>query len=163
MARRNRDEEFRAEYPDLYRRAYSSAYRIAGERTAAQELAQEALTRAYENWDKLDERRVGWVVTIAARLAIDAWRRESRTRQRILQSPAPIDAVAADRLDMVRALAALPRRQREVAVLRYLEDMPEVTVARILGCSVGTVKQHASRALVALRSGLAPSVPTEGK
>jgi DNA-directed RNA polymerase specialized sigma24 family protein len=42
-----------------------------------------------------------------------------------------------------------------VIVLRYIADMSEVAVAGALGCSLGTVKTHASRALVALRRTLA--------
>jgi len=45
------------------------------------------------------------------------------------------------------ALARLPRRQRAVVVLRYVEDLSEAETARILDCSVGTVKSQASKAL----------------
>ena len=38
----------------------------------------------------------------------------------------------------------LSRRQREVLVLRFLADLPEADVAKALGCSVGSVKVHAS-------------------
>jgi DNA-directed RNA polymerase specialized sigma24 family protein len=51
-----------------------------------------------------------------------------------------------------QALAALPRRQRAVLVLRYCEDLPEAEVASLLGCSAGTVKTHAHRGLRALRA-----------
>ena len=50
-----------------------------------------------------------------------------------------------------RALALLPSRQRAVLVLRYLEDLPDTTISVLLGCSVGTVRSHASRGLTALR------------
>jgi DNA-directed RNA polymerase specialized sigma24 family protein len=52
------------------------------------------------------------------------------------------------------ALAALPRQQRNVLVLRYIEDLSEVTVAELLGCSTGTVKTHAHRGLRARRAAL---------
>ena len=52
------------------------------------------------------------------------------------------------------ALRKLPRRQREVAVLLYVADLPVASVATVLGCSDGTVKQHASRARAALRDAL---------
>ena len=52
-------------------------------------------------------------------------------------------------------LRRLSRRQREVVAMRYLADLPEAEVAAALGCSVGTVKQHASRGLAALRAALA--------
>lgn len=60
-------------------------------------------------------------------------------------------SVHGDRAAIVAALAALPRRQREVVVLRFWLDLTEVQVAAILGCSVGTVKSQASRALAKLR------------
>jgi RNA polymerase sigma factor (sigma-70 family) len=55
-------------------------------------------------------------------------------------------------------------RQRQVAVLRYLEDRPVHEVADLLGCSIGSVKRHASRAAAALRSAFeleadAPTTP----
>jgi RNA polymerase sigma factor (sigma-70 family) len=52
------------------------------------------------------------------------------------------------------ALAELPRRQREVVVLRYVGDFSEAQVASALGISPGAVKQHASRGLAALRNQL---------
>jgi RNA polymerase sigma factor (sigma-70 family) len=48
-------------------------------------------------------------------------------------------------------LLTLPPRQRAVLVLRYWDDLPETEVAVALGCSVGTVKSQASRALSRLR------------
>jgi RNA polymerase sigma factor (sigma-70 family) len=50
------------------------------------------------------------------------------------------------------ALARLPRRQREVVLLRYVGDVSETEVARTLGISNGAVKQHAARGLAALRT-----------
>ncbi|MGI9008373.1 MAG: sigma-70 family RNA polymerase sigma factor [Streptosporangiaceae bacterium] len=60
-------------------------------------------------------------------------------------------AEVADRDFLLRALAALPPRQRAVLVLRYFDDLPEAEVAAMLGCSLGTVKSQAARGLARLR------------
>jgi RNA polymerase sigma factor (sigma-70 family) len=53
-----------------------------------------------------------------------------------------------------RALSQLPRRQREVIVLRYWADLSEAQIAETLGISTGTVKSTASRGLRALEAAL---------
>jgi len=57
----------------------------------------------------------------------------------------------ADRDLVLRWLALLPPRHRAVLVLRFWEDLPEAEIARILGCSLGTVKSQVSRGLARLR------------
>jgi RNA polymerase sigma-70 factor (sigma-E family) len=149
------DRCFEDEFAPLYRAAYRVAYRLSGSREDAADCAQEACARAYTDWRRLSSRGdvTPWVIRVSGNLAIDRWRKLQRARR----IPAVDDVAApnADRLDLARALDALPRRQREVIVLRYIADMSELAVANALGCSLGTVKTHASRALVALRRTLA--------
>ncbi len=57
----------------------------------------------------------------------------------------------ADRDLLARLLDRLPPKQRAVVVLRYYEGLGDDAIADILGCSPGTVRSHASRALAALR------------
>src|SRR5262249_19523003 len=73
-----------------------------------------------------------------------------------------VEGVWAERDRVWRALGRLPKRQRAVLVLRFYLDLTEAQTAEVLGCSVGSVKTHANRALSALRvdgSLLAEGVP----
>ena len=148
--------DFDDAFPALFRAAYRVAYRLLGDREEAADVAQEACTRACVRWRRLV--RGGdpapWVARVAGNLAIDRWRR----RRTVATHPLPVAAATTtpDRVDLHRALERLSRRQREVVVLRYFADLPEAIVAEALGCSVGTVKQHASRALASLRAALTP-------
>jgi RNA polymerase sigma-70 factor (sigma-E family) len=155
-------ETFSAAFDRLFRDAYRVAYRLLGNRDDAAEVAQEALARALVRWNRVSDAGdpAPWVVRVAANLALDRWRRaKTADRHRADATRAEVEVVVVpERIDLHRALAALPRRQRQVVVLRYVADMSEADVAGALGCSVGTVKTHASRGLAALRAALGSSI-----
>src|SRR6266571_3646498 len=128
-------------------------------RAEAEDLLQLALERAYRHWPRVcgsgePER---YVRRILANASADRWRRLARRPEQALPAgeadPGVPDqaAVLADRDYLLRALAALPPRQRAVLVLRYYDGFSEAEVAEALGCSIGTVKSHAARALARLR------------
>lgn len=154
MERGGYDEQF----DDLAAIAYRVAFRMLGAREDARDVAQEAMARAYAHWRRASGHPEAWVSRVAANRAIDLLRRRGRVSEPAQEPVADHGPHATERLELVRALEALPRRQREVVVLRYLADLPEAEVAAQLGCSAGTVKQHASRGLAALRSALAQPV-----
>jgi RNA polymerase sigma-70 factor (sigma-E family) len=151
---------FELAFDPLYRLAYRVAFRILGDRPDAEDVAQEALARAALRWSRLHERPEGWVSRVASNLAIDRYRRRRREHHYPTGPIGIVDQRIGERGDLVSALRRLPRRQREVVVLRYLADFSEADVARALGCSVGSVKTHGSRGLSALRRQL--GAPFEG-
>ncbi|MCU1594869.1 MAG: putative polymerase subfamily sigma factor [Frankiales bacterium] len=145
--------EFDASFEELHRAAYRVAYKVLGDRAEAQDIAQEALARCLVRWKTVSDYAPAWVSRVAANLAIDVVRRDRRS------AVAPdeltlLDPDSAQRLDLQRALLSLPRRQRDVVVLRYLLDLSERSVADALGVSTGSIKTHASRGLAALRLSL---------
>jgi RNA polymerase sigma-70 factor (sigma-E family) len=151
------DLVFEEAFEDLYVRAYGVAYQLLGRRSEAEDVAQETLARAFVRWRKIRTYAEAWVVRVAGNLAIDGWRRRRRieTDADPGSRGAPAPGPDGQRVDLHRALDTLSRRQREVIVLRFLADLPEAEVAKALGCSVGSVKQHASRGLAALRTSMA--------
>jgi RNA polymerase sigma factor (sigma-70 family) len=139
------DDEFR----DLAGVAYRVAYRILGDRTTAEDIAQESMARAYQHWSKIGGYRQSWIARVAGNLAIDRVRRLPRHSRAGLQPDA--EQISVDRLDLQRALLELPKRQRDAVVLRYIADLSEADVATLLGCSAGAVKSHLSRGTTRLR------------
>jgi RNA polymerase sigma factor (sigma-70 family) len=142
---------FEEVFGELYRLAYRVSFRLLGDRCDAEDAAQEALARAHLHWARLDEHPEGWVVSVTTNISIDRLRRRRRPPTRGSEPVSLVDAYLPERLDLVRAIKRLSRRQREVVVLRYIADWPETDVADALGCSPGTVKAHASRGLATLR------------
>jgi RNA polymerase sigma-70 factor (sigma-E family) len=133
-----------------------------GDRHAAEDLLQNALIKAAGRWHRIDEPEA-YVRQILYRQQISRWRLKWRRRELSVAEPpetgaGPDGTAAAElRLLMRGALARLTARQRTVLVLRYFEDLPEADVARILGCSVGTVRSTTHRSLARLRT-LAPEL-----
>lgn len=84
-------------------------------------------------------------------------------RDRPVEPPPATDPAqeSVERDRIWRLLAALPRRQRAVLVLRCYEDLADADIADLLGCTVGTVRGYASLALATLRAS-AQSVPMSG-
>ena len=61
---------------------------------------------------------------------------------------------------LVAELGRLPRKQRAVVVLRYVEGLSDAEIGRLIGCAETTVRSHASRALATLRVTLQPTTAT---
>jgi RNA polymerase sigma-70 factor (sigma-E family) len=128
-----------------------------GDRHAAEDLLQNALIKAAGRWQRIDDPEA-YVRQILYRQQVSRWRLKWRRRELSVAEPPEKTgggdaASAADlRIVMRAALARLTARQRTVLVLRYFEDLPEADVARILGCSVGTVRSTTHRSLARLRA-----------
>jgi len=169
-----RSGETEVSFEDFVRARSDSLLRTAllltGQRRAeAEDLLQLALERAYRHWPKIcgSEGPERYVRRILASASTDRWRRLARRPEHAMPAgggPVVPDRTGeiADRDYLLRALAALPPRQRAVLVLRYFDDLSEVETADMLGCSLGTVKSQAARGLARLRAaaGPVPAMPT---
>jgi RNA polymerase sigma factor (sigma-70 family) len=145
----DRDVAFEDSFRELYPRAFGLAYRMLGNRAAAEDVAAETMAKALVRWHKLDHDRVaGWVLRVAANGAIDVLRKRGRT---LVPGVVDLEDTTTLRLALAEALRKLPRRQREAVALRYLSDLSEADTAEALGISAGSVKTHVHRGLATLR------------
>ena len=126
-------------------RLYVLALRVAGDRAEAEEVAQEAMARAWRNASRFDPARgrvTPWLNRIAVNLAIDRQRRavQHASLPEDLPSLAPDAEQMLQRRDRRAALAAglvaLPARQRAAIVLTYFEERAGQDAAASLGISV---------------------------
>ena len=137
-------------------RLLRTAYLLTHDWALAEDLVQTALARAWEAWHRIEGDPEPYVRRIIVNSYASWWRRRwtGELPTEVLPERAhPGDAHSGvdERDRLWRALRQLPRRQRAVLVLRYFEDMSEAEIADALGCSLGTVKSQASRALAKLR------------
>ncbi|MQA85442.1 MAG: SigE family RNA polymerase sigma factor [Streptosporangiales bacterium] len=137
---------------------YRYAYVLTGNPHDAEDLVQEALTRTGVAWRRVRRKDdpEGYVRSAMARIMANRWRRPRRERLMAEPPDRPVEDCGLDRMlseDSFEAvLAGLPGRMRAVLVLRYAEQLSEEEIAQVLGCSRGTVKSQASRALARLRA-----------
>lgn len=155
----------------LVRRLARVGRQITGDEHEAQDVAQEALVQGFRSIEGWDGRGsfVGWLLTIAARCAIDRRRRAARDedRRRLFANrvagnresgpQSGVVGVAAERREAVRdALAELTDNQRVTVVLRHFEGLSLAEIAALRGTSVGTIKATLFQAFSKLRQRLRP-------
>lgn len=150
----------------FHRRHWLSLVRLAGaltgDRQAAEDVVQDVMIRMHERWHRFDDEDVALVYVRAA--VVNGSRSHLRTLLRRRSLPTvkdepvqPADQAVLARLDserVQRAVARLPRRQREVVVLRYLCELSVRETAATLGITESAVKASASRAFTTLATRL---------
>jgi len=134
------------------------AHALTSDPELAADLVQDALERTGLAWSRVRRRDdpEGYVRRIIVTRYVSWWRRMRRERLVAAVPETAYENPSAGGPDetLWRLLATLPPKQRAVLVLRFYEDLTEVEVARVLDCTVGTVKSNGSRGLARLRRGL---------
>lgn len=138
------------------------AYLLTGDRSTAEDVAQEAFVRCaskvpvlrnQHSFGRYLRRAVVREVQMQARARGRERQRQERAFEPVALSAGalPLDERIACRSELALALEQLSPRQRTVVVLRFWDDLSESETARIMRCSRGTVKSTSARALVRLR------------
>ncbi len=151
-------EEYAASaWPGLYR----CAYLLTGDHAEAEDVAQLTLVKTHRSWGRVQ--RADSPAAYVRRILTNTYLSSKRPRSRRLEvltdvPPEPVSsghrAGPETRLVLWGHVQQLPPRQRAVVVLRYYEDLSELETAAALGCSRGTVKSSAHRALKTLRAAI---------
>ncbi len=137
------------------------AYLLTGDRHLAEDLVQDVLARAHRRWARIESLHQpdSYLRKGVLNQYLSWRRRRSSTEHPVADFPehlAPRQRdhahPVAERDELWRTLAMLPRQQRAALVLRFYEDLPDEEIGELLGCSPATVRAHTSRALARLRT-----------
>jgi len=138
-------------------RLLRSAWLLTGDWHQAEDLVQTVLARAHGRWSRLrHDAPDAYLRAMLATTYLSWWRRRWRGEVPTETLPEPTGGDEPERIavqESVRAaMAALPRQQRAVLMLRFHADLTEAETARVLGIGLGTVKSYTFRALATLRT-----------
>jgi RNA polymerase sigma factor (sigma-70 family) len=157
---RTDDGGFAAAVAEHHRELARFAFRLCGDRTAAEDIVAESYARVLPHWraGRVD----GLVPYLMRTVANEAYARQRRRRLELTKEPpwVPSDQGRFEEQidvhdELWSALERLPLEQRRVLLLRIVEDLSEAETAHLLGIAPGTVKSRLSRALGNLRLVLA--------
>jgi len=142
-------------YEGGYSRLVAVVTAVCRERDVAEEAVQEAFVRLIGRWGSISnyEDPEAWVRMVALRLAMNRQRKVRnglRAITRLGGNPGEQPEPTGDRVDLTRALGALPQDLRAVLVLHYFCDLPVNQIATELNIPAGTVKSRLSRGRAAL-------------
>lgn len=147
---------------DLFRRHHLELVRLAlvmvGDLPTAEDVVQDCFERLYASWPRVrePERALAYARSAVLNGCRSVHRRSAVARRHAPRWAVRADAAAADtasvtdRLQLAAELRKLPRRQREVLVLRYYAGLSATEIAATLGISAGNVRACLSRGLARL-------------
>ena len=149
------DAFYRREFPVMV----TLAYAVSGSRLVAEDLAQEALLRAYRNWNQVSryEKPGAWLRRVTINLATSAIRRrgaEVRALMGLVSADDGLPEPDPGDMPVWAAMGRLPAKQRAAVSLFYLEDRSTSEIASALGCSESTARVHLHRGRRALARSL---------
>jgi RNA polymerase sigma factor (sigma-70 family) len=151
--------DFEAFYRREYRRLLALATALCHDRTAAEDLTQDAFVALHRSWSRVRHYSdpAAWVRRVVVNRSVSRWRRLRTEASGLVRlgRAEPSIVIDPETDDVWAAVRGLPRRQAQVIALTYLDDLPIREVARILEIDEPTVKTHLQRGRRALATALA--------
>jgi RNA polymerase sigma-70 factor, ECF subfamily len=145
MGGRGAEAAFDSFLNDVWPRLQSQAYVLTGSHEQAQDLTQEALLRAWKNWDTVSEldNPAAWTRKVLHNLCIASWRKSRRQRSK--HEIAGHEEIPDIHMEIAQAMRSLPGNQARALLLHDGLGMTIGEVALELGVPDGTVKSWLSR------------------
>jgi RNA polymerase sigma-70 factor (ECF subfamily) len=177
FGKRNQKDAFERQAEKVFPSVFGTALRLTRSREEAEDLAQEAIVRAYEAWDRFDGTNFkAWILRIVTNLYINKYRQKQRTPQlgsledeNVLE-PTAQGSEEPDRLlfdelvgtEVEEALGKVPEDFRLAVILSDIEGLSYQEIADITGVPIGTVRSRLARGRAILRKQLTEYALKEG-
>jgi RNA polymerase sigma-70 factor (ECF subfamily) len=141
------DDSFAAWYRASYRDLLATMVVAAGNVELASDVTDEAFARACERWHRVRhmESPNGWTYRVAVNLLRRSWRRQTAERAAMkrlapaVEARAPGPDISIEVWDLIQRL---PARMRVTVALRYVADLSEPEIGRVMGVRDGTVARQ---------------------
>lgn len=170
LCQEGNSDEFKVIVDAFNQRLYSIAWLITRDRGLAEDAIQETFVQAWKRIRSLNDpsKLPVWLKRILINYLKNQWRRNAVPQVKIdaavnVEDPARADqpTIAAETAtEMSLAIAALPREQRTVLVLRYFEELSLDEIVDVTGWRLGTVKSRIHRGLRHARQQMEQVPPT---
>lgn len=146
----------------LFNEHYDALVRLASflldDTESCEEVVQDAFVKLFTVAEPAVGKEVAYLRTMVLNGARSRMRKRLVRRRFVHELPEPIASAESDAMSrherekMISALRRLPKRQSEVLMLRFYNDLSEAEIAETLDISAGSVKTHTSRGLASLRA-----------
>lgn len=177
FAKRNNRDAFERQAEKVFPSVFGTALRLTRSREEAEDLAQEAIVRAYEAWDRFDGSNFkAWILRIVTNLYINRYRQRQRGPQLSsledegVSEPVASESDVPDRqvfhelvtAEVEEALAKVPDDFRLAVILSDIEGLSYQEIADATGVPIGTVRSRLARGRAMLRKYLTEYARKEG-
>jgi RNA polymerase sigma-70 factor, ECF subfamily len=177
FGRRDKKDAFERQAEKVFPSVFGTALRLTRSREDAEDLAQEAIVRAYDAFDRFDGTNFkAWMLRIVTNLYINRYRQRQRGPQlgslddEGVIEPMSVESEIPDRVlfdntvgaEIEEALAKVPEDFRMAVVLSDIEDLSYQEIADAMGVPIGTVRSRIARGRSMLRKSLEDYAKREG-
>jgi RNA polymerase sigma-70 factor (ECF subfamily) len=177
FGKRDKRDAFERQAERVFPSVFGTALRLTRSREEAEDLAQEAIVRAYDAYDRFDGSNFkAWLLRIVTNLYINKYRQRQRGPQQSsideegAAEPIAMDSEIPDRVlfdealgtEVEQALAAVPADFRMAVILSDIEGLSYQEIADATGVPIGTVRSRLARGRSMLRKSLEQFARREG-